>query len=59
MESPVLISVSRSDEPLEELVNQDLQLFNEWFQSLGNDPLVKGETSILKTYLAWKLKVKK
>lgn len=37
------------------LVDNDIAKFNEWFISLGNDPLVKAERAIIKTYLAWKL----
>lgn len=44
-------------EALEEGVDQEIQEFDAWFQSLGNSPLVKGERAIIKTYLAWKLKV--
>jgi hypothetical protein len=44
-------------ETLEGAVDDELKKFDEWFQGLGNDPLVKGERAIIKTYLAWKLGV--
>jgi hypothetical protein len=48
---------STSEAPsLEADVEEDLQDFESWFKGLGNDPLVKGEVAILKTYLWWKLK---
>lgn len=40
---------------LEKVVDADIGEFNEFFRSLGNDPIVRGEKAILKTYLAWKL----
>jgi len=40
---------------LEEIVDADLAQFNECFQrELGNDPLIKSELAVLKTYLWYK-----
>ena len=36
-------------------VTEEISEFDKWFQSLGNQPLVKSETAILKTYFAYKL----
>jgi len=33
----------------------ELEAFDRWFRSQGNQPLARLERSILKTYLAWKL----
>jgi hypothetical protein len=33
----------------------ELELFQQWFRSQGNQALLGVERSILKTYLAWKL----
>lgn len=41
---------------LEEDVEADIKTFETWFQSLDNDPLVRSEVAILKTYLYWKLR---
>lgn len=40
-------------------VDLDLQEFDKWFQSQGNEPLVNSETAILRTYLYWKTHVDK
>lgn len=40
---------------LEKVVDEDILAFDSFFQSLGNDPVVRGEKAIIKTYLAWKL----
>ena len=40
---------------VEEEVNQDLELFNTWFQTQGNAPLAKSEWAILKTYCYFKI----
>lgn len=47
------------DETLEKDVEEDIKDFDEWFQTLGNDPLVRGEVAILKTYLWRKIKGEK
>jgi hypothetical protein len=40
---------------LEEAVDADIAKFNEYFQrELKNDPLIKSEIAMLKTYLWWK-----
>ena len=39
-------------------VDAEIRDFGEWFQTLGNDPLVSGERAILKTFLYWALQVK-
>jgi hypothetical protein len=41
---------------LERTVELDIENFNSWFRSLGNEPLVRSEFAILKTYLFWKVK---
>jgi hypothetical protein len=46
-------------EELEAVVDEDVERFNEWFQGLGNGPLVKSERAIVKTYLAYKTKPEK
>jgi hypothetical protein len=40
---------------IEQLVDADIDAFDEHFQGLGNEPLVKAERAIVKTYLAYKL----
>lgn len=52
----ISIQSTCENKDLEGAVGDDLHSFEEWFKSLGNDPLVKGEIAILKTYLWWKLK---
>lgn len=39
----------------EKVVDKDIEDFNEFFQTLGNGPIVRAEKAIIKTYLAWKL----
>lgn len=41
---------------LEQVVNDDLRRFETWFKTLGNDPLVRSEVAILKTYLFWRIR---
>lgn len=43
----------------EKVVDADIESFNKWFQGLGNDPLIKSERAIIKTWLAWKLDLAK
>jgi len=43
--------------PLESVVDADIMEFDAYFQSLGNDPIVRSEVAILKTYLYWRLYV--
>lgn len=49
-----------ADVPIEEqepLVNQEIERFDRWFQSeLGNEPLVRSERAILKTFFFYKLR---
>lgn len=45
-----------SGDELLSVVNEDLKAFNEYFQGLGNDPLVRGEVAIISTYLHWKIR---
>jgi hypothetical protein len=46
-------------EKVEEAVDQDIQAFNQYFQGIGMEPLSRSESAIIKSYLAWKLKVVK
>ncbi len=39
---------------LEQVVDKDIATFSDYFQSLGNDPLSRFESSTIKTYLHWK-----
>jgi hypothetical protein len=39
---------------LENEVDDDIEAFDKYFQSLGNDPLNKFERAVVKTYLHWK-----
>ena len=48
-----------ADMTVEQIVDADIRAYNEWFQSLGNDPVIHFERAAIKTYLAWKLGVKK
>lgn len=50
------VSTTCSQDELEPAVGRDLQKFETWFRGLGNDPLVRSEFAILKTYLYWKLR---
>lgn len=52
----ITVSTTTTREELETSVSEDLAAFDAWFQSLGNDPLVRSEVAILKTYLYFKLK---
>lgn len=45
-------------EALEGEVDEELNKFDEWFQSLGNSPIIKSERAIVKAFLAWKLGVR-
>jgi hypothetical protein len=50
------VIVEEEELPLEVVVETDIRAFEEYFKSLGNDPLVGPEKAILKTYLWWKTK---
>ena len=41
---------------VEAAVDRDIDAFDAYFRSLGNDPLVRSEKAIIKTYLHWKTK---
>jgi hypothetical protein len=41
---------------VEHAVEEDIRRFDAWFRGLGNDPIVRSEVAILKTYLWWKLR---
>ena len=40
---------------VEKTVDQDIEDFNDFFKRLGNEPIIRSEKAILKTWLAWKL----
>lgn len=50
------VTASCPQPELEAAVEEDIRRFDEWFQSIGNDPIVRSEVAILKTYLWWKLR---
>lgn len=52
----ISIQSTCNDSELEADVDADIAAFDEYFRSLGNDPLVKFEKAIIKTYLHRKLK---
>lgn len=43
-------------EKQEEAVDEELRTFSEWMEDKGG-PLARAETAIIKTYLAWKLRI--
>jgi hypothetical protein len=43
----------------EEKVNTLINEFDEWFQTKGNDPIVRSERAILKTFFWWVFQVKR
>lgn len=49
-----VITFHDGGEELNKEVEGDLQEFEKWFVALGNDPLVRSEIAILKTYLFYK-----
>lgn len=52
---PIIVTADVStEEKLEQLVDEDILRFDRYFQSLGNDPLVKFEHAVIKSYLFWK-----
>lgn len=59
-EKPLTVLVVSSDEQdmkkLEPIVDADIAEFDKYFQSIGNEPVVRSEKAIIKTYLHWKLK---
>ena len=46
---------SEAHKTLEATVDADIRKFEEYFKGLGNDPLVRSEVAILKTYLHYKI----
>lgn len=40
---------------VEAVVDEDIRVFDQEFQRIGNSPIVPSERAIIKTYLAWKL----
>jgi len=52
----ITVNTTEPAEKLEEEVDGELRLFEEWFKAQGNDPLVRSEKAILKTYFFWKVK---
>jgi hypothetical protein len=46
-------------EEQEKTVDEEIAAFDAWFQSRGNQPLVKSERAILKTYFWYKLRGEK
>jgi hypothetical protein len=53
------VQTTCEDADLEANVNADIQKFDDFFQSLGNQPLVPFERAIIKTYLHYKIKGEK
>ncbi len=51
------VTTDAANEALESTVDEDLLRFEEYFRGLGNDPLVRSEKAILKTYLHYKLRI--
>ena len=45
-----------TNEQLSEAMAPEVTKFEEWFKGQGNEPLIGHERSIVRTYLAWKLK---
>lgn len=44
-----------STKDIERLVDEEIAEFDQFFRELGNDPIVRSERAIIKTYLAYKL----
>jgi hypothetical protein len=53
----VKVDTELNGESLESAVEKDIRRFEAWFQTQGNDPLVRSEVAILKTYLFFKTRV--
>lgn len=54
------IVLSEDVKAAEVAVDQEIEAFNHFFQSeLKNEPLVKSEAAVLKTYLFWKTRSEK
>jgi hypothetical protein len=50
----VVGEAEKEGKTLEGVVEEDIRSFEAWFRVKGNDPLVRSEVAILKTYLWWK-----
>jgi len=50
------VTVEDKTRPLEEVVDEDIKKFEEWFRThlQNGEPLVRSEKAIIKTYLRWK-----
>ena len=48
--------IDASDAELASAIDAELEVFQAWFRAQSNEPLVGFERSLLRTYLAWKLK---
>lgn len=44
-----------TNEEVGSAMDQEIKRFQDWFLSQGNDPLVRSERAMLKTYMAFKL----
>lgn len=44
-----------SNTELADAMSDEVRRFDQWFVSLGNEPLTRLERSTIKTYLAWKI----
>jgi hypothetical protein len=50
----VVVGAVEEGKTLESTVEEDIRAFETWFRAKGNDPLVRSEIAILKTYLYFK-----
>jgi len=48
-----------SGEPLKAEVDADIENFEDYFKTLGNDPLAPSEKAIISTFFYWKTQVEK
>ena len=56
--SKILVQISSdASHMLSDVVDTDIREFEQWFKSIGNDPLMGLEAAIIKTYISWKLGV--
>lgn len=53
------VSVQAPAVDIEASVDRDIESFDVWFQTLGNSPLSRPERAIIKTYLGFKLGLRK
>lgn len=55
MEDEIVVAVDHiAEEDLEKAVDADIDAFEKFFVSLGNDPLARPERAAIKTYLYYK-----